>query len=196
MLQVCCHWLSNIGQKLSNLVIGKGQLTNEEEIKTNEQACNLSTFQLSNYPMNIELLRKSIKVKWLDYYQENRPWLVQLGVWVNSEGQRRPSSSFILATLSILEPRLTEMLPLIVDLNNDPNRIVEALGLNFNPDVELNNTLVQSEEAIAPQEGNNEEAVKMLPSGMQEAKLEPQSHASNLPSLIDESCRGVKRDRD
>jgi hypothetical protein len=47
-----------------------------------------------------------------------------LGVWVNCDGQRRPSSSFILATLSVLEPELTQMLPLIVDLSSNPDRII------------------------------------------------------------------------
>lgn len=84
--------------------------------------------------MNIEHLRKSLRAKWLSYYRENRNWLTRLGVWVNCEGQRRPSSSFILATLSILEPQLTQVLPLVVDLSSNPDRIIMALGLNFNPD--------------------------------------------------------------
>ncbi|MBD2090785.1 hypothetical protein H6F67_13070 [Microcoleus sp. FACHB-1515] len=87
--------------------------------------------------MNTEELRRSLKTAWLTYYRENRSWLVRLGVWVDSEGQRRPSSSFILATLSVLEPQLTQLLPLIVDLSSSPDRIVRALGLNFNPDKEL-----------------------------------------------------------
>lgn len=87
--------------------------------------------------MNIEKFRYSLKVKWLEYYQDNRDWLVKLGVWVTCQGQRRPSSSFILASLSILEPKLTQLLPLVVGLNHNPDRIVIALGLNFNPDEEL-----------------------------------------------------------
>jgi hypothetical protein len=87
--------------------------------------------------MNIEHLRRSLKVLWLDYYRENRVWLTKLGVWVNCEGNRRPSSSFILGTLSVLEPQLTQMLPLVVDLSSNPDRVVMALGLNFNPDEEL-----------------------------------------------------------
>lgn len=87
--------------------------------------------------MNIEHLRRSLKALWLDYYRENRVWLTKLGVWVNCEGNRRPSSSFILGTLSVLEPQLTQMLPLVVDLSSNPDRVVMALGLNFNPDEEL-----------------------------------------------------------
>lgn len=87
--------------------------------------------------MNIQQLRQSLKVLWLNYYREHRDWLTRIGVWVTCEGKRRPSSSFILATLSVLEPKLTQLLPLIVDLSSNPDRIVIALGLNFNPDEEL-----------------------------------------------------------
>lgn len=87
--------------------------------------------------MNIEQLRHSLKVKWLRYYQQNRSWLVKLQVWGTENGRRCPKSSFILATVSILEPELTELLPLLVALNNNPDRIASALGLNFDPDEEL-----------------------------------------------------------
>ena len=87
--------------------------------------------------MNIEQLRHSVKAKWLAYYQQNRSWLVQLQVWGTDEGQRRPASSFILATVSSLEPELTELLPFMLSLSNDPDQIVFALGLNFDPDEEL-----------------------------------------------------------
>lgn len=102
--------------------------------------------------MNTEHLRQSLKSLWLGYYRENRDWLVKLGVWVNCEGQRRPASSFILATLTLLEPDLLNLLPLIVDLSSNPDRIVIALGLNFNPDDALDDL-----EAAAP-------PVKYLPS--------------------------------
>ena len=78
-------------------------------------------------------------------------WINRLGIWVTCEGDRRPSSSFILATLAILEPKLHEILPLIVDLSSNPDRIVLALGLNFNPD--------QALKEIAEAENS----VKMLP---------------------------------
>ena len=87
--------------------------------------------------MNIQHLRHSLKVKWLLYYRQNRQWLVKLRIWGTYDGQRRPSSSFILASLSNLEPQLIQMLPFIVDLSNNPDQIVAALGLNFNPDAEL-----------------------------------------------------------
>ncbi|MBE9053458.1 hypothetical protein IQ243_24230 [Nostocales cyanobacterium LEGE 11386] len=87
--------------------------------------------------MNIQQLRQSLKMKWLGYYKQNRPWLVKIRVWGTYNGLRRPSSGFILATLSVLEPQLDEILPFLLDLNDNPDKIVAALGLNFNPDEEL-----------------------------------------------------------
>lgn len=142
--------------------------------------------------MNIERLRKSLKVKWLDYYQENRGWLVKLGVWVTYEGQRRPSASFILATLSVLEPRLTQLLPLIVDLNHNPDRIVVALGLNFNPDQELKG-LGQGKDEVGETES---EPPKALPGSVNSPQLELSRRPTTISSLIDESCRGSKRERE
>ncbi|MGI8500360.1 MAG: DUF5331 domain-containing protein [Hassallia sp.] len=93
--------------------------------------------------MNIQQLRESLKIKWLNYYFDNRPWLVKMQVWGTYDGERRPSSGFMLATLSVLEPQLDEIFPFILDLNNNPDRIVAALGLNFNPDQHLD--LIKSE---------------------------------------------------
>ena len=113
--------------------------------------------------INIDRLRQSLKVKWLDYYRENRPWLAQLRIWVSFEGECRPSSSFILATLSILEPRLQQLFPFIVELNNNPDRVVAALGLNFNPDRELQ--LLQAAET------NEEKPLKFLPGSVDNPEI-------------------------
>ncbi len=87
--------------------------------------------------MNIQQLRQSLKLKWLSYYEQNRSWLAKIRVWGTYGQLRRPSSGFILATLSVLEPQFEEILPFILDLNNNPDEIITALGLNFNPDEEL-----------------------------------------------------------
>lgn len=130
--------------------------------------------------MNIPQFRQSLKIKWLNYYRDNRTWLIRLGVWVSCDGQRRPSSSFILATLSVLEPQLTHMLPLIVDLSSNPDRIVMALGLNFNPD-EVVESLDRDE--LSPADN----PPKMLPS----ANGLPLSRVSSRISAIeDEACEG------
>jgi hypothetical protein len=125
--------------------------------------------------MNVDQLRRSLKQKWLSYYQDNRSWLIRLAVWVNCDGARRPSSSFILATLAALEPKLTDLLPLVVDLTQHPDRIVMALGLNFNPEEEL--------QAISP----IEEETRLLPEGKR-PDFQPRRQKS--PAQEDETCKG------
>ncbi|MDH6061310.1 DUF5331 domain-containing protein [Chrysosporum bergii ANA360D] len=93
--------------------------------------------------MNIQQLRQSVKIKWLSYYEENRSWLVKVRVWGTYNNLRRPLSGFILATLSVLEPEFARIISFILDLNDNPDEIVAALGLNFNPEQELH--LIKSE---------------------------------------------------
>lgn len=85
--------------------------------------------------------------------------MVELGVWVSQEGQRRPSSSFILATVSVLEPRLSQLMPIVVDLSSNPDRVIKALGLNFSPDEELEKAIANGliKDPAKPDE------VKLLP---------------------------------
>jgi hypothetical protein len=152
-----------------------------------ERCSNLdSAFSLlsSTEPVNTEQLRKSVKDRWLAYYAENRDWVARLGVWVNCDGKRRPSSGFILGTLSVLEPELTALFPLVVDLSSNPDRIVVALGLNFNPDEEL---------ASLPQSNGSQElsdtAVKLLPAATTDPLSTP-AKATTLASRLDEFCHG------
>ncbi|MBW4595034.1 MAG: DUF5331 domain-containing protein [Brasilonema angustatum HA4187-MV1] len=111
--------------------------------------------------MNIQQLRQSLKLKWVSYYYNNRSWLGKMRVWGTYDGQRRPSSGFILAALSALEPQLEEVLPLICELNNDPDQIVVALGLNFNPEEELH--LIESADSVSESEVNCESVLQKLP---------------------------------
>ncbi|MBD1923351.1 hypothetical protein H6F77_20080 [Microcoleus sp. FACHB-831] len=128
--------------------------------------------------MNTEKLRQSLKAKWLAYYRENRHWLNRLQIWVTWKGQRRPNSSFILATLSMLDTQFNHLLPLIVDLNKDPDEIVASLGLNFDPDKELN---------ALPEAIKDADKVKMLPPGVAKMIDSP----SRTAAKVDESCEGV-----
>ena len=143
--------------------------------------------------MNVQQLRRSAKNHWLSYYEENRHWLARLGVWVNCDGQRRPSSSFILATLSVLEPELTQMLPLIVDLSSNPDRIILALGLNFNPDAELEAMAKTGRKLPSRKAASeiSEAPVKQLVAATQAALPDPRSEV-NLHSRMDESCQGSR----
>lgn len=138
--------------------------------------------------MNTEELRQSVKTKWLNYYRENRHWLSRLAIWSNYKGQRRPSSSFILATVSLLEPQLPFIFPIVVELSNDPDRIVAALGLNFNPDQELE-TLAPAEQADQGVLAGAE--VKFLPSQATETNLQ----IKRVSIRSDEDCRGYRSDR-
>ena len=155
--------------------------------------------------MNIQHLRHSLKIKWLLYYRQNRQWLVKLRIWGTYDGQRRPSSSFILATLSTSEPQLTQMLPFIVDLSNNPDQIVAALGLNFNPDAELKsmtetngvaqtnangNGLTETNGVAQTNANGNGLSIQVLPNVADKVSLLPSSQASNLPTWVDESCNG------
>ena len=136
--------------------------------------------------MNVEDLRQALKSKWLAYYRDNRKWLNRLGVWVTCDGKRRPSSSYILATLSILEPQLTQMFPLIVELSNNPDRIIEAIGLNFNPEEELK-AIDRHSTQVATQE-----IAGMLPAGATPVSLEIPPHTGLITTAaMDEACEGV-----
>jgi hypothetical protein len=134
--------------------------------------------------VNTEELRLSVKTKWLTYYQENRHWLSRLAVWVNYKGQRRPSSSFILGTLSVLEPQLTALFPIVVELSNDPDRVVTALGLNFNPESEL------MASAKAEQATLEAVDVKLLPPNA------PLLDSTSRVAKADEDCWGNRPRRD
>ncbi|MBD2073207.1 hypothetical protein H6F86_04755 [Phormidium sp. FACHB-592] len=142
--------------------------------------------------MNTEQIRQSVREKWLTYYAENRQWLSRLGIWVNCDGQRRPSSGFILATLSVLEPRLAQLLPLVVDLSNNPDRIVMALGLNFNPEDYVNTIAAQNGKANKTANG----AVRMLPAALNEINIQASKLPKKAPAQIDEDCRGSRDRRD
>lgn len=133
--------------------------------------------------MNSKQLRRSLKIKWLTYYRDNRGWIDKLGIWVTSNGQRRPSSGFILGALATLEPDLTNLLPLVVDLSSNPDRIISALGLDISPVKEL--------EALV-------KAQKMLPGSAQSEVALASSEALTIdappplsPAYDDEACTGV-----
>ena len=165
--------------------------------------------------MNIQQLNHTLKTKWLLYYRQNRSWLIKLRIWSDYDGHRRPSSSFILATLTNLEPQLIEMLPFIMALSNDPDQIIVALGLNFNPEEELKSLTKAASmmeiAAISPIDKNytngNGSPQQAVPKIKDEVKSSPLtayvlevppntvsslSKASNFASWVDESCEGAR----
>ena len=132
--------------------------------------------------MNIQQLRQSLKVKWLNYYEENHPWLVKMRIWNTYDDLRRPSSGFILATLSVLEPQFDQILSFILELSNDPDKIITALGLNFNPDEEL--ILIKSKHSLAVNEIASESIEESQPAPLVVAATNnsPQSLAKTRSS--------------
>ncbi|MHC5723063.1 MAG: DUF5331 domain-containing protein [Nostoc sp.] len=138
--------------------------------------------------MNIQHLRQSLKQNWLIYYQQNIPWLVKMRIWATYDGLRRPLSGFILATLSVLEPQFDEILSFMVDLNNDPDKIVAALGLNFNPDQELG--LIKSAHSMPTSHVESESLYqnhsenKDMSSVVTDSKIAPDSPVKTLDSNL------------
>jgi hypothetical protein len=137
--------------------------------------------------MNILQLRQSLKEKWLSYYEQNSSWLVKMRVWASYDGLRRPSSGFILATLSVLEPEFEKMLSFMMDLSNNPDKIIAALGLNFNPDEELH--LIKSQTQVKSHSSQDKlsQESKVVPLVLTATKVIPDSLAktghSDLPRL-------------
>ncbi|MDF5712958.1 MAG: DUF5331 domain-containing protein [Rhizonema sp. NSF051] len=129
--------------------------------------------------MNIQQLRQSLKLKWVNHYYKNRSWLVKVQVWGTYDGQRRPISGFILATMSVLEPQLDEIFPFILDLNNDPDQIVAALGLNFNPEEQLH--LIESDCQEVACQGSSESPLETLCVRQPEASIAVASKPENKP---------------
>ncbi|GDZ92891.1 hypothetical protein PA905_05880 [Planktothrix agardhii CCAP 1459/11A] len=82
----------------------------------------------------------ALKDKWLQYYQANRDWLV-LQMDLNSiptpDGGRRPASSLILGTINALDPEAAQLMLPFSRLNPDPEKLIEVLGLHFDPDLAL-----------------------------------------------------------
>jgi hypothetical protein len=142
--------------------------------------------------VNTEELRQSVKEKWLNYYRENRTWIARLATWGSYKGQRRPSSSFILACLSVLEPELPKLLPIMVELSNDPDRLVSVLGLNFNPENELKLLIARETAAL-----ETAKVMQLLPSNPQLPTSSPDTSPIDTTSTqprtaadLDADCRG------
>ncbi|MBE7381821.1 MAG: DUF5331 domain-containing protein [Leptolyngbya sp. SIO1E4] len=86
-----------------------------------------------------------IRQKWLDYVQANQAWL-ELQMRQTSvrtpDGGRRPSSFLILGVVNALEPKLGNLMVPFYQLNSDEDALVEVLGLNFDPEMALDNNTV------------------------------------------------------
>ncbi len=109
-----------------------------------------------------ETFTASIRQKWLDYFHTNQAWLrLQMdGTSVRTpDGGRRPSSLLILGVVNALEPKLNNLMLPFYKLNSDEDALVEVLGLNFDPDMELAKDVGSRPAA----EGSNLESSRLLP---------------------------------
>lgn len=89
-----------------------------------------------------EQLTTSLKQKWLQFFQLNRPWLTQcmdVEPIYTPDGGRRPPAHLILGVVNVLEPQLKDLMLPFYKLNSDADALVEVLGLNFDPDIFLGN---------------------------------------------------------
>ncbi|MGB3239859.1 MAG: DUF5331 domain-containing protein, partial [Geitlerinemataceae cyanobacterium] len=82
----------------------------------------------------------ALKQKWLEFYQVNRPWLglhMQNASVETPDGGRRPPSYFIIGALNGLEPKLAQLMLPFSQLNPDADTLIQVLGLDFDPDMQL-----------------------------------------------------------
>ncbi|MDJ1184092.1 DUF5331 domain-containing protein [Roseofilum casamattae] len=108
----------------------------------------------------------SIRQKWLDYFQANKAWLLlQMEVKSNKtpDGGRRPASSLILGVVNALEPKLGNLMVPFFKLNADEDALVDVLGLNFDPERELNPTNAETPAISSP--GEQMGVSRLLPDG-------------------------------
>ena len=96
-----------------------------------------------------------LKKQWLQYYQENKHWLVlhmKVAAVKTPDGGMRPPAYLILGVMSALEPKLAQLMLPFSQLNPDAERLIDVLGLNFNP---------EGSGAIAPSDETGDRASEM-----------------------------------
>lgn len=98
----------------------------------------------------------------MDYYQINQAWIkiftTATNSWISTpDGGKRPSSHLILGVATALETQLFMWMSPFCVLSNDSHKLVDALGLNFGPEIELEK---REEERAKIQEA---EAIPLLP---------------------------------
>lgn len=99
------------------------------------------TIEIPQYFTNI------IRDEWLEYCKSNIVWLEELQqlkkngistlVSETSDGGIRPQASILLGILIGIYPESSTIINVCFQLSPDPNKIVIALGLNFDPLKEL-----------------------------------------------------------
>jgi hypothetical protein len=81
-----------------------------------------------------------LKDKWLTFFQGNSDLMDIFDIWKeinDSSGEKRPIADFILAVISVLDPRVKDYLIALCGVDKTLTKVIEALGLNFDPRFEL-----------------------------------------------------------
>jgi Family of unknown function (DUF5331) len=90
--------------------------------------------------------KKDLKEKWLDYWEINREWILIFCTkydsnkrWIPTPDKgNRPMAEIILGIICGLEPDFAQdCMETLMSLSQDSNALINALGLNFDPDIEL-----------------------------------------------------------
>ncbi len=108
-----------------------------------------------------EEFKGTLRNTWLEYVRNHRPWLEvylkQRGFKTPDNG-RRPDAGLILGVVTMAAPQLLDMLPTFFKLSQgNPDAIIDALDLNFDPFKELAKPVAQLPESTAPQEETPED---------------------------------------
>ncbi len=166
--------LSSDGDKLVE-VLGLNFDSEKKELEKSEKELLMSNShteylngfrekQLSvekNKVIIFEELLKILPDKWLDYYQNNQPWIKSLmdskDSWRKTpDGGKRPSADIIIGAITVLESQLSVWMYPFCQLSSDGNKLLEVLGLNFDPEKkrlekkerELSNSLYPTEDPV------------------------------------------------
>ncbi len=107
-----------------------------------------------------EKFTAALQQKWLDYFQANRSWItlqMKVAAANTPDGGRRPSAFLILGALNALEPNMGNLMVPFCRLNPDAEKLIDVLGLNFDPEKEL---VKRAEQSAQTQEA---EIIHLLP---------------------------------
>ncbi|WP_448380363.1 DUF5331 domain-containing protein [Gloeomargarita sp.] len=98
-----------------------------------------------------EEFKATLRNSWLEYVRNHRPWLEvylrQRGFKTPDNG-RRPDAGLILGVITMAAPQLLDILPTFFKLSQgNPDAIIDALDLNFDPFKELQKPVAQLPES-------------------------------------------------
>ena len=104
-------------------------------------------------------LTTSLKQKWLQFFQVNRSWIARhmdMQSVSTPDGGRRPPSYLILGVANALEPQLAELMLPFTKLNPDVDALIDAVELNFDPDLMLGNRFHAAANLEEPRDESSE----------------------------------------